>query len=591
MAKPVTKKPAVKPAAKKRMVDAMGLLASMESVAIAEDKKVSVDAPVQKDVKIEVTDAPVPNEEVGASVQNTPVKELKDTTQSGTAVTQDVGKVKAKETVDTGNAAEVDSVTNKTPDAVKAGEKDLTTGVVSKEDAIEANEAEHIEPKETDDAVMNVDHAVEELESTGITLGSDAALQRAENVGNDLENINKVEAALEGYKGLLVGMRLAGKKPTRELAQAIRISLESHDRHFFRPVVASLEGIGRVDTHLVAARGLEAAIGDKLKELGSAAGNAIQRLIEMIMDAWNHVMRDTPKLIEELDGTIKALKSVELDAGSEFDIKGAGRLMINGNFVGDSVEVIRNVEKTADELLVQWPQALIKLITTINAKSGPVVATEDSSKADAIEEAAQTALEATFGQFKQVDSGDAPSSMSNFEIVTRSPIMPGNKAMFIGIKGGTNASVNMANSTHWNHGFMKFDFTSVGDAEGGTDSVKIPSKERAIAALNGVKGILSSLFGKDTSTAALKELRKNISAEAGTKQGDVTKGAVQAALMQHRMFMGYLTSLVKAYIGFYKQVAEKGGAQRGVALREDKAAAPTNGKVKDHEDDSVVSTQ
>ncbi|WDS62224.1 virion structural protein [Pseudomonas phage D6] len=585
MAKPVTKKPAAKkPAVKKRFQDAMGFLASMESVAVVEDKKVSVDAPVQKDVKIEITESVKPNEEVDASVSNTPTKELKDTTQDGKAQTQDVGKVSAKQTTDAGNAGEEDAVTNKTPDAVSAGEKDLTTGVVSQEDAIEANEAEHIEPKEADDSVMNVEQAVEDLENQGITVGSDSALQKAEAVGNDLENINKVEAALEQYQTMLVGMRKAGKKPTREFAQAVRIALESHDRSFFRPVVASLEDIGRVDTQLVAAKGLESAIGGKLKELGAAAGNAIARLIEMIMDAWNHFRRDTPKLIEELDKTIKSIQAKDLDAGKEVTSKGSGRLMINGNFVGDSVDVVKNVERTAQELLVEWPQALIKLIgvTTSSGKTEVVSKEDAGGGSDRIEDAAQAALEATFGQFKQVDSGEAPSSMSSYSIITRSPVMPGNKAMFIGINDGTNASENVSAGK----AFMKFDFASVGDAEGGVESVKIPSKERAIASLNAVKGIVANLIGKDTSMAALKQLRKTVGSD-----NKVGQGAVTAALMQHRAFMGYLTSLVKAYIGFYNEVANKGGSSTEVAIRENNAAAKTDGKTKDHEDDSVVSTQ
>ncbi|QBJ02746.1 internal head protein [Pseudomonas phage Psa21] len=584
MAKPTTKA-AVKPATKKRFVDAMGLLASMESVAIAEDKKVSVDAPVQKDNKDDVC-APNPNEEVDASAQNTPTKELKDTTQDGTAHTQDVGKVKVTETTDAGNAEEVDSVSNKTPDAVKAGEKDLTTGVVSQEDSIEANEAEHIAPKEADDAVMNIEQAVEDLEATGITVGSDTALQKAEAVGNDLENINKVEAALEQFQTMLVGMRKRGKKPTHEVAQAIKIALESHDRVFFRPIVSSLEDFARPDTQLVASKGLEAAITDKLKDLGKAAGNAVVKLVHMLIDAWNHFTRDTPKLIEELTKITKELQTAKLEGGASHDIKGAGRLMINGNFIGDSVEVARNVEKTSRELLVEWPQALIKLATTVEGKGKEVVATEDANNTDAIEEAAQTALEATFGQFKQVDSGEAPSSLSNFPIVTRSPILPGNKAMFIGVQDGTNASVNIASST-----FMKFDFASTGDVDQATESVQVPSAERAIATINAVKEIVGNLIGKDTSMAALKSLGKTLTSDAGTKQGDVVRGAIQAALMQHRMYMGYLTSLVKAYIGFYRQLLDKVSTGTEVATKTDGKVGATDGKSKDHEEESVVSTQ
>lgn len=596
MAKPIVKTPAAKPAPAKprRHVDAMAFLASMESVAIAEDKNVSVDAPLQKDNKDDLTASVVPNKEVSADDKN--VKTIQPGPANGggdgSLATQDVGKVKVHQSTDQANADEVDSVTNKTADAVKAGEKDLTTGVVSSEDNIEANEAEHISPKEADDAVMNVEQAVADLDATGITAGSDAALQRAEQVGNDLENIEKVEMALEQYQGLLRGLKAKGKTPSRELAQAITIALESHDRVFFRPVVASLEDFGRPDTHRVAALGLEASIGGKLKELGAAAGNAVMRLLEMIMDAWNHFRRDTPKLVTELSEIASKLKTTDLDAGKSVPVKAAARLMINGNFIGDSVEVVRNVEKTSRELLVEWPQALIKLASSIEGNRKQVaVSNEDTSTPDGIEAAAQTALEATFSQFKQVDSNDAPSSLSNYAIVTRSPILPGNKAMFIGIQDGDNASINVAANKY----FMKFAFESTGDRDGGSDGeVSMPSTERAIAAVNAVKDIVGNLIGKDTSMAQLKGLAKTLQTDAGTQAGDVVRGAVSAALMQHRLFMGYLVSLVKAYIAFYQQILAGNGSKE-VAIRENGATAKTDGKTADRtkeaDDESVVSTQ
>lgn len=595
MAKPVTKPAVKKPAAKKRFKDALSLLASLESVAVAEDKNVSVDAPVQKDNKEDLTAAVIPCEEVDASVTNTQTKELKDTTQSGQAQTQDVTKVTVKETTDQGNADEVDAVTNKTPDQVKAGDKDLSTGLVSNEDAIEANEAESIQPKEADDAVMNVEQAVEDLESTGITAGSDNALGRAEKVGNDLENIEKVEAALEEFQGILRDVRKKGQKPSPQLARSIQVCLKSHNATFFRPVIASLEDFARPDASVAVSISLEAAIGDKLKELGAAGKNALKRLFEMIIDAWNHMRRDTVKLIEELDKTIKAVQAADLDAGKEVPVSGAARLMINGEFVGDSVEVVKNLEAVSRELLVEWPNALIKCVNSIKGEANAVAVQGETRSggpdAAKIEEAAQSALEATFHKFTQVDSGEAPSSLSNYSIITRSPILPGNKALFIGIQDGTSASVNVASGKQ----FMKFAFESTGNSEGGDGSVKIPTRERAVASLNAVKGIIANLIAKDTSMHALKELRKNIG-EKGTREGDVASGAVQAALTQHRMFMGYLTTLIKHYISFYNGVVSKGDkGPTGVAVRENNGAAQTDGKTRDRtkeaDDDSVVSEQ
>lgn len=584
MAKPIVKKPAAKKVAPKRFQDAMSFLSSMESVAIAEDKNVSVAAATQKDVQVEVTGTVIPCAEVGASDKGVATTKPGPANGGGDgkAVTQEVGKVTVKETTDAGNAGEEDAVTNKTPDAVKAGEKDLTTGVISKEDNIEANEAEHIEPKEADDAVMNIDSAVEELENTGITAGSDQAMNRAETVANDLENINKVEVALEGYQRLLRGLRQDGKTPSRELTQAITICLESHDKAFFRPIVASLEHVGRPGSHLVAARGLEESIGGKLKELGKAAGNAVMRLIEMLIDVWNNFRRDTPKMITELDTVMKQIQGATLSAGEKVNIKGSARLMINGNFAGDSVEVVRNVEKTSRQLLVEWPNALIALVRKVDGQK--------DITPEAVEEAAQTAMEATFSQFTQVKSGDSPSNLESFDFVTRSPVMPGNKAMYIAMTDNKLQRVGIAHSKQ----FMRFEFTSIADRDSGEGEVSIPSSERAISSLKAVRDIVENLIGKDTSMGTLKELSKSLASDKGTPAGSLVRGAVQAALMQHRMFMGYLTSLVKAYIAFYKEIAGS-STSKEVALKGDNGMGKTNGKTTDRtkeaDDDSVVSEQ
>lgn len=602
MAKPVTKPAVKKPAAKKRFQDALSLLTSLESVAIAEDKNVSVDAPIQKDNKDDLTGTVTPQEEVSADPKATPVREVPAalSNQTGAAQTVDVAKVKANTSTDQANADEVDSVTNKTADAVKAGEKDLTTGLISTEDAIEASEAEHIEPKEADDAVMNVEQAVEALDSTGITTGSDSALNKAEQVGNDLENFDKVGAALEEFQTILRDIRKKGQKPSPQLARAIQVCLKSHNQTYFRPIIASLEDFARPDSSVAVSISLEASIGGKIKELAAAGKNALARLFEMIIDAWNHLRRDTAQLLTELEKTINAVKQSNLDAGADKSVTGAARLMINGEFVGDSVEVVKNVEAVSRELLVEWPNALIKVIKDLKssgqevAKSGDVGGSKGPDN-EKIEEIAQTALEATFGKFSEVDSGEAPSSLSSFNIITRSPLLPGNKALFIGIGNGTNASANIAE----NKTFMKFAFESTGNAEGGDTSVKVPSKERALASLNAVKGIIVNLISKDTSMNALKTLRKDIApAVTGeySQGNDVARGAVQAALLQHRMFMGYLTTLIKHYISFYNGVVSKGDkGTTDVAVRENSAAAQTNGKTTDRtkeaDDDSVVSTQ
>jgi hypothetical protein len=533
--------------------NAMDFLASMESVAIAQDKEVNTGHIGVGNADEDV--APIcPAKEVDAEVKNTPTHETKDGSGDGKAIVQDVKNVKANTTTDAGNTGEEDAVTNKTADQVKAGEKDLTLGVISKENNIEGNEAEHIPNIVADDAVMNVEEEIVKLDQeTGITAGIDSALEKADEVGEDLERMGAVETALESYIGILKGLRAKNERPSRELAATIQASLKSHNQAYFAHTVPSLEAFGRPDelSRHNATVSLEANLSAKLGELKEVGVSALYKLLDLLVDAWHSVSRDVPDLVAKLGETIKAVQGAELHAGEKVKFGGARRLMIGGEFAGDSVEAVKTVERVANELLVSWPNALIQVVKSVEGGSEKVA------------EVAQSALESTFASFTDLKSGDAPSELSEFSTVVRSPTLLGNRVMYIGVGGGTNASENVASLNK----FMRFEFKSDASADSESD-ITIPSAERALAALNGVKGLLTSMMGKDTATHSLKELKRNLVTSKGTESGDVVRGAINGALSQHRVFMGYLVSLVKAYIVFYNHIS---GVGKGSSIEDESA--------------------
>jgi hypothetical protein len=560
MANTAAKKPAAKPAVKKRHVNAFEMLASLENVAVAEDKNIKVAAPVQGDVKKEITDTVNPSEEVGASDKGVKTTQPgpADGGGDGTAVTQDVGKVKAATSTDEANAGEVDSVDGKTANAVKAGEKDITTGVVSQEDNIEANEAEHIEPKTADESVMNVEEAIETLDASGITEASDKAQAATDPIAADLQKMEAVEAALEQYIGLLTTMGKKKQPITPELARAIQISVEAFDPTFFKRTVPSVESFGTPMSRAVVSMELLDNLKANAAKIGGAIKEAVKKLIKAVIDAWNYLSHDAGKLLERLNALEPKLKGGALKSGDKQSVKGADRLSINGNFVGDSLEIVKMVGKVSGEIMVQWPTEVGKLMNL---------------KGEDLEEKAQGVLESTFSSFKATKD-TPPSALSKYDHVTQSPVLPGNKAMFIGFGASSTASETVSDDKH-----LKFDFTSIDGESGGDNEITIPSADKAVAVIKGVKEIVANFMDNTssqvTNTIRLIESYEKLFNDGGKLSENSGVYAIAKTSLEHqRMFMGWLVSLVKAYIAFYEGLLGGGEVAAG-------------GK----SDDGVVSTQ
>lgn len=523
-----------------RYKSAMELLAAMESVAVAEDKEVTTstpDVPAGKDDVAPIT----PSEGVTTEVKDTPEKVIPVPNLTGQAVVQDVVKVTTHIDTDLQNAAVVDTVNIGTADGVKAGEKDLTTGVVSKEDSIEGNEAEHIPDIIADDAVMNIEEAVTQLDESVPTASIDNALDKADEVGEELEEFEKVEVALESYVKLLSDLRAKGEQPTRATAAAIRIGLQSHSRSYFAHTVPSLEAFGRPDemARHNATVSLEAALSQKLGEMKDAGVAALKRLLELMIEVWESVSRDVPGLVSKIKALIEVIKSQGLKGGEKISTKGAERLSVSGEFVGDSDRFVGILATQAEEVLVKWPTALLALAKQLDKPEA----------VGKLESLSHAALERALPSFVKVSADVAPSDLAEFHIVTRSQLMPGNRVMFLGESGDNSAGEAVTGADK----LFRFKLDTM-DAGTLAEEVSVPTDEAAVATLTALYKITDILQNKDSATRDLKELSKSLQSDKNTPEGKAVRGIISAGLSQHRQFIGYLVGTVKAYTAFYNHL-------------------------------------
>lgn len=525
---------------KTKRVSLSAFTAGLESVTNADDKNVSTSVTPLKDSKADLTGTIVPNEEVSATDKSvkTTAPGPADGGGNGKAETVDVKKVDARlPKADAANTAEVDAVNIKTADTVKAGEKDLTTGVSTEN--IETNEAEHIEPAVTDEMVMDVEHAATVLDGGDLTAATDRVLDEADVVAEDLAKIDTVAAALEKYSVLLTGMVKRGKLVDADTAGAIKIALEAFDHNEFARTVPSLEAFGRKSSQLTVSIELLDNVKSKLKAVGAGAKEALKKLFELMVQLWHNFTTD----IGKLKGRIDDLRTSEyVDADTTVPLTSAGRLSIDGEFVGFDADAIRLVSRVADRLLGAWPVAL-----------SSVLFAKPNATMDELKDLAKKAVTESFTGFDLVNSGDVPSEVDGFH-VTRSPVLPGDKALFVGMT----TEVFGGNYVGRMEGILSLYF---GDASKGGEKdsgeIKVPREDVCRKIASHLLDICTIVEENKHMTTLVKSVLAQVGKDTGKATTDARLACARASVVGQKAFIGYLMGTVKAYVALLESITVK----------------------------------
>lgn len=539
------------------------------SVSQASDLNVDLEAKDDLEPQLKGDEGEKPDaDDVDASVTNTPTMEPGMTTGGGdgTAHVVDVKEVKASDSVANHVTAVDQTALGDVANAhqkVNANDGNVatTTSVEEhKDDSLETIETGEVESvPEADEMVMDIDEATEALTADGLTSATDAAGAIVDEISSDLGDIENAKASVERYLGVLSGMKDNGLELSNEMAEVMRIGLESISDEFFVGTVVSIEEIADDGADASARDTTSSKLGATLKKLVEAAKNAMFRILNALVDYWQSMRQDTTKLKERL----KQLRSKVgiLDGGSTIKIGGLQRLSIAGNFVGDSPEAIKSVEKVVDTLVINWPSKMAEVLKKFEANNSYLFGMKEATYSQLLD-AVNDLLASGFRDFKSVSPNQkdkVPSGLLNSTDVYMSAVLPGNRAVYVGVN--TKGEVQ-GHPTPGRDVTINFSVIPGGESYSGNDQVKVMSGGEAVSVIRALEQLVSKIDAATEGRGRLKELADNVQRSGGQAMfrgmlnGDENT-ILAAYLAMHtatvtaktnHLFTGYVLNLIKASI-------------------------------------------
>ncbi|BEG72434.1 virion structural protein [Pseudomonas phage PA1C] len=558
------------------------------TVTEASDQNVDLEGKKDLEPQLKSDEGEKPDaDDVDASVTNTQTSEPGPTEGGGdgTAETVDVTNVHTSDTVEN-HVTAVDQTglgdVGSAHDEVSADDDNVATTTSVEEhtdglDTIESGETESV--GEADDMVQDIDEAVEALTADGLTSATDAKGAVVNEIASDMGDIENAKASVERYLGILRGMRENGYEVTNELAESMRVGLEMIDPDFFSDTVVSVEELDDSDKHTSARDATESKLTAKMKSLLEAARNVLMRIFNALMDFWRSFTQDATKLKERLR-TLRS-KVGTLDGGKQIKIGGLQRLSIGKEFVGDSPEAIKRVENTADIVLINWPSKLAEILKKFDDKSTYYFGVQ-SGLAPEMLDAIDDILSNSFRGFKNVNSNEkdkVPSGMLNSTSVHMSEVLPGNRAMFVGVNTdyAADKTFNFNNAININ-----FSVIPGGDSYGGADTIKTMSAGEAVSVIRATEQLINKVEAAVEGRSKLNELAQRVNQKGSSflfgalMTGDENSAissllaitlARQTANANH-LFTGYCLNLVKAEIAVIEAMLK---AEHGDVIEGEKA--------------------
>lgn len=455
----------------------------------------------------------------------------------------------------------------------EGGDNAESTGLKS----IDASGAEEIE--KADALVMDLDS--EELQVTGMTDVAESKLAEVDSVAAKADSLSKATATVEKYHGLMVRMHNEGRYMSDELRQSISWALEDIDSQMFLRERVALEsfnpearvsleatgvgtvggGSGTIDDGADPGE-VSKGLGGKLKEMFKAGVKIFWRMVNMVSDLIASFANDTGKIKQHLADLRKRVNVLEGD--KEFTMKNPGRLMIGDEFVGDSSKAIAQVHKVSQELLMNWPNALAKIIQDWQKGRG-IFGGNGGAAMGAVIGGLDTALDRAFRSFDQLNSGDKGKVPSGFLGVDRlhwTGPLPGNMALYAGIANSGKAGIEGSMEDAQNAVTLNFSLIPGGDSRSDDTPVTTPSAGEAVSVIRELEKLCQFIQDSKDGMRELKKFTQGANQDAfmdlftgsGGAEGQVAGIMVMALAKtstesQHR-FLGYLINMIKAYIGF-----------------------------------------
>jgi len=591
------------------LVDKLG----QESISHPDVGSVTV-APVDaaKPVKEDVVQE-TPDDDVDAAVTDTKTTAPgpKDGGGDGTAHTVDAKNVKTHTSTkdlhfdgDQNGGRDIDTLPSKVSPKDGLKPSDISHSVESHDEKSDSEEsklktmdaggAEAV--GEADDLVMDIDAEAEESEATNILSQSETDEKLMGKILSEIGELETAKASVEGYIGLLDSMEKRGVEMSNELRTSISIGLKTISQELFENEIITLEefrvsnedgamvvsgsrrdeGRGEFvddDTEFDGARDkTKKGLSGKLKQLWEAIKRAYHRSINALVDLYQSFMTDTTKLAEHLKGLRSRVN--RLEGGKEITMKNSTRLMLGDEFVGNSAEAIKRVTSVGSELLLQWPTRLVKILE--EAKKG----TGMFSRGNLAEtlQALDDAINQSFRNLKQLSKNDrdkVPSGFLNSDSLSWSEPLPGNRALYVGIQRHKGSHGEIKDITNFSDTVnISFSAVPAYDTHSGEASVVTPDSSEALSVIKALEELINQINGRKEGMTAIRKLASDLKSRSSSDiwmKGLTDEVVYNLVIADHigsvttsseHAFVGYLISMIKAYIGFLEgsiKTEESGG--------------------------------
>lgn len=570
--------------------------------AVKLDVKDELPKNVQEDTQQECAD-----ENVDASVTDTKTSQPgpKDGGGDGTADFQAADKSKVHVSTkdlnidaDQNGGRHVDTL----PDQVSVKDNlktsDVSTSVeehTGEEDTLKTIEAGGAETVgAADDLVMDIDAEVEDSMAGQILTQAETD---AEVMGKILEDVGQLEtakASVESYLGILNSMERRGIEMSNELRRSISIGLESISADLFKSEIITLEeyrvsneangvalrgdsssgGTLDDDTEFDGARDkTKKGLTGKLKQLWEAIKRAFHRSMNALVDLWQSFTTDTGKIADHLKDLRKRVGSLE--GGKELKLANSTRLVIGDEFVGNSPEAINRVTAVGRQLLLDWPSNLVKISEAVAKGTGFFARADIGDVMGKMDDA----LTNTFKALKPLGAGDrakVPSGFLDAQDLSWSGPLPGNRALYVGIhrlKGEIAAYKEMANFNSTIN--IKFSAVPGTDTHSGEAETLTPSAAEALSVIKALETLINQISARKEGMDALRKIAREAKMDASHdifNKGFTDEVAYNLIFSQavasetasgEHAFIGYLISMIKAYIGFLEGSIKTESAKEG----------------------------
>lgn len=271
------------------------------------------------------------------------------------------------------------------------------------------------------------------LVGSGLEQPLQRSLEVFEGIHQDLKEVDRIQTSLESYHSLLSMVVDHGKEICPTTARAIQVGLEGLDP-MFSYEYQTLDG----DVTTVSMEKLAEAFSVAMK----AAGRAIDKLFAVLYELWVNLTSGLSRTEKRLEALLKRIDAVETDVSRVVSVKGGTRLMVRDDFRGNDLASLRDLNNVARFMYDDYPRQIEGLIRDAVALFSKVpVSSSDKDKTSSHRaQAIMDFQELPRKHFRPIPNNIAakpselPPDLAKFPGLKRSPILPGNHALVMGVR-------------------------------------------------------------------------------------------------------------------------------------------------------------